>query len=382
MKVLEISFLPPDKMSGGGMGIYQSIKSLLGIADVDYIGPQYNSTLFADATHTLNNLCILKAGKRSFGRYILKKVSTLFYDDWKEFVGNIKWSNYDLVHIESSRYFFAVNEAKKHKVKVVIRMHNIESDYGLNLYRKHRSASNYLRYRSYYSNEKKSVCKADALIFLTESDILRARKLYNVSPDISFKNPVCIDVNNDEASKNNFEFPIRFLMTGTLNYGSNVDGIIWFLENVWNKHYRDGNHALTIAGANPNDRLKKVISKIKNVCLVDTPEDMRPYFDSAYAYIAPIFDGAGMKVKVAEAFSHGLPVIGTTHAFIGYENVENGKFVADTSQEFVEQINKLHDLRFQVCRTDVFNEFCQKLSITASVTFYKNLLKIINGENK
>ena len=89
-----------------------------------------------------------------------------------------------------------------------------------------------------------------------------------------------------------------------------------------------------------------------------------------------------MKVKVAEAFSHGLPVIGTTHAFIGYENVENGKFVADTSQEFVEQINKLHDLRFQVCRTDVFNEFCQKLSITASVTFYKNLLKIINGENK
>ena len=384
MKILAISFLPPDKMSGGGMGIYQSIKSLLGIADVDYIGPQYNSTLFADAKYTLNNLCILKAGKRSFGRYFFRKVSTLFYDDWKEFADNIKWSNYDLVHIESSRYFFAVDEAKKHKAKVVIRMHNIESDYGLNLYRKHKSVSNYLRYRSYRSNEKKTVCKVDALIFLTESDILRARQLYNVSPEISFKNPVCIDANSDSiaTTENNFEFPIRFLMTGTLNYGSNVDGIIWFLENVWNEYCRDSNHALTIAGAHPNNRLKKVISKIQNVYLVDTPEDMKPYFDSAYVYIAPIFDGAGMKVKVAEAFSHGLPVIGTTHAFIGYENIENGKFVADTSQEFVEQINKLYDLRFQVRRTDVFNEFCQKLSITASVAFYKNLLKITNGENK
>lgn len=64
---------------------------------------------------------------------------------------------------------------------------------------------------------------------------------------------------------------------------------------------------------------------------------MDPYFNNAELYIAPIFDGAGMKVKVAEALSYALPVVGTSHAFEGYA-IQNGSnsYIVDTIETLKE----------------------------------------------
>jgi|GEM_PF-4901214 hypothetical protein len=60
MKVLEITFIPPSLSSGGGLGIYQSIKSLAGNGDVDYIGPEFEDGLFSGALHKVKKLSILE----------------------------------------------------------------------------------------------------------------------------------------------------------------------------------------------------------------------------------------------------------------------------------------------------------------------------------
>lgn len=385
MKILEITFVPPDRKSGGGLGIYQSIKSLLGNGDVDYIGPEFESNLFVDEQHKFNVLATLHIGKRSVMRLILKGVSTAFYDDWKIIKKKIRWHEYDIIHIESSRYYFVVKEANWHRAKCVVRMHNIESEYGLNIYRKNGGISEYLRFCSYRLNEKKTVRSVNALIFLTDKDIITARKLYDVERNICYKNPVCIDVKDFVSRNYTFkrdQYPIRFLTTGTLNYGSNVDGIVWFIETVWNKHYIDSKFALTVAGAHPNDKLKKIVEQSKNIYLVDTPIDMSDYFNNSDIYIASIFDGAGMKVKVAEAFSYGLPVIGTSHAFIGYEDVDCCKFLADTEDEFVMQINKFVLGQVSINRYEIFREFYEQFSMTHSVAFYKKLLDDVIGGSK
>ena len=161
-------------------------------------------------------------------------------------------------------------------------------------------------------------------------------------------------------------------MTGTLNYGPNVDGIIWFLDNVWTKNYNNEKFTLTIAGAHPNEKLKGIIANNTNVTLIDTPDDMTEYFLNADCYIAPIFDGAGMKVKVAEALSYGLPVIGTTHAFIGYEEIEEGKYLANTTAEFIQQIEKL--LTTKINNKIILDEFDEKLSMNRSIEFYNKLI--------
>ena len=57
--------------------------------------------------------------------------------------------------------------------------------------------------------------------------------------------------------------------------------------------------------------------------------------------MAPVLHGAGIKVKVAEALSFGLPIIGTSHAWIGYENIKEGKTVADLSEDFLEALLKV-----------------------------------------
>ena len=67
--------------------------------------------------------------------------------------------------------------------------------------------------------------------------------------------------------------------------------------------------------------------------------DVAPYYASARAVIAPIFDGSGMKTKVAEALMFGKPVIGTREAFSGYDKVaDQAGWRADTPAEWISAI--------------------------------------------
>ena len=78
---------------------------------------------------------------------------------------------------------------------------------------------------------------------------------------------------------------------------------------------------LTIAGAKPNDEITNAC-RDTNTLLVASPESMKPYFEAAYMVLVPIFDGGGMKVKVAEAMSYNLPVVTTSHGKIGYKIID------------------------------------------------------------
>ena len=112
------------------------------------------------------------------------------------------------------------------------------------------------------------------------------------------------------------------------------------------------------------------------ISLIDSPPNMEPFFMNADIYVAAVFDGAGMKVKVAEALSYGLPVIGTDHAFIGYENIQCGKFVANKSKEFLIEIAKLCKLNdYRKLREDIFLEFKNNLSMNSSAMRYKNFIE-------
>lgn len=350
--ILEVTFIPPDKRSGGGLGIYQSICSLLANGEVDYIGPAFEEGLFGAQNRKPHVLCPLETGKngmlRRAVRFITKQISTGYYCAWEQFLPEINWQKYDFLHVESGRYFFVMQEARKHKKRILVRMHNIEADYAKRILIREKSLGSFIRYKSYSSNEKKSVCVADGLIFLTTTDIQRARALYGVEPSRSFLNPVCLDIPKGRLKrcKEKANGVTKFLMTGSLSYGPNTDGIIWLLENVW-QHLPEQIHGqrleLVIAGSHPRKELVDRANWFQNVRLEDTPPDMFPFFEEADIYLAPIFDGAGMKVKVAEALSYGLPVIGTSHAWTGYEMADKGKMIADTANEFMAGIEQLSD---------------------------------------
>lgn len=58
-----------------------------------------------------------------------------------------------------------------------------------------------------------------------------------------------------------------------------------------------------------------------NVEVIGEVSDLGPWYRNAHVVVAPIFDGSGMKTKVAEALMFGKRVIGTPEAFSGYEPI-------------------------------------------------------------
>ena len=377
MKVLEITMIPPDKKSGGGLGIYQSIVSIANNAEVDYIGPEYDEEIFRDVGVRIEKKYILKSRRnaiKSCIRTLFLGITTSFYDDWLLAEKVISWNEYDYIHIESSRYNFLLKASKKHGKRCIVRMHNIENDYELNIWKLDKTIFNFVKYLNYSRNEKNALKQADLLVFLTKNDQSRAMELYgNICSNQSII-PVCIEEKRIFTTEL-YQDTINVLITGTLSYGPNFDGVMWFLNNVWNNLNVNSKIRLIIAGANPCKELIETTNLHENVVLVASPEDMEPYFCCADVFLAPIFVGAGMKVKVAEALAHGLPVIGTEHAWIGYDEIQEGKIVVKNANEAIEQLemmcsNKLDGNR----RASIRTHFNERLSIDSSISYYKKLL--------
>lgn len=105
---------------------------------------------------------------------------------------------------------------------------------------------------------------------------------------------------------------LRLLYVGTLSWQANLDGLLWFLRDVWpvltKKH-----EALkfSIVGRFDDDiaaQLKKVAPSIDLLGFVD---DLDQLYQSHRVYIAPLRFGSGIKVKVVNGLYRGMPTVTT-----------------------------------------------------------------------
>ena len=81
---------------------------------------------------------------------------------------------------------------------------------------------------------------------------------------------------------------------------------------------------------------KSNLERNGNVEVIGGVDSVVPWYLGASFVVAPIFDGSGMKTKVAEALMFGKRIVGTPEAFTGYEEhlAEIG-VVCRTSDEFI-----------------------------------------------
>lgn len=377
MKILEVTFEEPSEKSGGGIGIIQSIESLQLCGDVDYVGPEFTTK----SVRLTGKKMYLSYSKKFTDRMksLLAGITNGYYQSWKKIEEDIVWELYDLVSVEFTRYPFVVKAAKKHNIPVVIRIHNVEKDYFHNLFVTQKSIARKMQEIFYSKQEEKSIKIADALIALTKEDKERMIELYGESYRNNIViNPVCIRDRGNNASADRRSV----LITGSLWYGPNAEGVIWFLKNVWSIFAEQFDVPLQIAGSKPNEEIRCLSRLYRNVELVENPEDMVSFFEHALCYIAPIFSGAGMKVKIAEAMMHGVPIIATEHALIGYEyNEATKKF--EGAYELIEYMKEI----VTMSKTDIDNlsdkqrnNYIANYSITSSALNYKKLIdRILNN---
>jgi polysaccharide biosynthesis protein PslH len=74
-------------------------------------------------------------------------------------------------------------------------------------------------------------------------------------------------------------------------------------------------------------------------------DSLAEWYRNAHFVIAPIFDGSGMKTKVAEALMFGKKIIGTPEAFSGYEDVaDRAGQICKSADDFVSAINSADEM--------------------------------------
>ena len=103
-----------------------------------------------------------------------------------------------------------------------------------------------------------------------------------------------------------------FLFCGTLSYEPNVDGLLWFVRQVW-PHVTQMNPAakLSIVGRGAGD---EVLALARNPSIFvhrDVP-DVRAFYERASVVVVPIRIGGGTRIKILEAGACRRPVVTTS----------------------------------------------------------------------
>ncbi len=342
MRILHVCAQAPAFNSGGALCVYQSHYALTSIyEEVDYAGPH------------IENEDIAKKYKKCF--YLdspinkFTKIDTLLhfqfdrsYPNWKK--AQIPINDYDLIYIEFTKMDYVIKDILKasFKGKIIVRAHNIETEFYRIEYQNDKSLLRLLKYKSSYEKEKFMSQNADCLLAITDQDKESFINVYKLDENKIRVLPVGVNELNTEEITGVINEKLNCLITGSLWFGPNSDGAKWFIEKVW--PYVKDICELTLAGASPSEEIKRMCM-IENIHIIESPKTMVPYFKKADMILAPIFSGAGMKVKIAEAMSYGLPVVTTEHGAIGYkiENKKNG-YICKDEKEFANAIREYFDM--------------------------------------
>ncbi len=187
------------------------------------------------------------------------------------------------------------------------------------------------------TREIKVYRQADRVWVVTEAD---REKIKPYVDDV----PVDIvpNIHQPVPYQKSFEQSKDLLFVGNFSHPPNVDAVQYFVKEIFPevlsalpdvKFYVVGNH--------PSKEIVNLQNE--NIVVTGFVPELEPYLLKARISVSPLRYGAGMKGKVGEALSYGLPVVTTS---IGAEGMnlqhETHVLIADDAQDFARQIIRLY----------------------------------------
>ncbi len=127
---------------------------------------------------------------------------------------------------------------------------------------------------------------------------------------------------------------------GTMYWPPNIDGMLWFINEIYplvRETLPDS--GLDLVGARPPRELVGLKGQVPGLNVTGYVADVNPYLAQCGVFIVPLRAGGGMRVKILEALSRGLPVVTTT---LGCEGIavrhDEHVLIADTPADFAQAV--------------------------------------------
>ncbi|WP_026369855.1 glycosyltransferase family 4 protein [Kallotenue papyrolyticum] len=187
--------------------------------------------------------------------------------------------------------------------------------------------------------------KAAAVVAVSEADRAALQQVAgNVRIDVV---PIAIDVREQRLIERDPDARAA-LSVATMFWPPNVDGVCWFGREIYPRiQQRQPDTTFLVVGARPAQPVLDLAARQPGIVVTGYVADLAPYQRQAAAFVVPLRSGSGMRVKILEAFTHGLPVVSTT---IGYEGIDarpdEHLLAADDPAGFADAVLRLiHDQR-------------------------------------
>ena len=129
----------------------------------------------------------------------------------------------------------------------------------------------------------------------------------------------------------------RLLFIGNFDYTPNAEAARYLVRDIFPKIRAASPMAtLQIVGRNPPSE----ILNCPGVIATGFVEDIASCYRSAQVFVCPLLSGAGVKNKVLEALSSGLPVVTTSLGIDGIEYIKADRhyLLADDPRVFVQRV--------------------------------------------
>lgn len=187
---------------------------------------------------------------------------------------------------------------------------------------------------------------ADGVVLISEAEADDAvNQLKMVRPTV-IPNGVEMPKKRSLQVVENDRFNVVF--TGVMDYGPNVEGVKWFVDEVWDEIRTKFPQAeFTIVGSAPTQEVK-ALGGVDGVHVTGWVKDVQVYLDRADVVVAPLFTARGLQNKVLQAMSTGRAVVVSPEARTGLKVVTGRDLiVARTRKQWIESLCGLAENRAQ-----------------------------------
>jgi len=226
---------------------------------------------------------------------------------------------------------------KYSRAPVVMRSHNVEHEIWERLSQNRLPAWKRM-YVKYLAGKLKAyevgqLENYDLLLPITERDARHFQELGYKGEMLVL--PIGLDIQQYRGNPRSYQQPLSLAYIGSLDWIPNLEGIEWFLKDVWtflSKRFPE--MELHIAGRNTPAWLSKM--RWRNVHVHGEVPDASAFINAHSVLVVPLLSGSGMRAKILEGMALGKVILSTSVGLEGIEAADRSEvLVADTPDQFI-----------------------------------------------